>query len=80
MGKSLDFILQADPFQHGQRPLPGLFLTALLQVHRGQHQVAQDIHVVEQVKMLENHAHPFTEFVDIRTGIRQVFPVDEYFA
>ena len=77
MGKGRRLVLQSHPLQHAQRLGLRLLFAHLFQIHRGQHQVLQHVHVVEQVEMLKHHADPLPELIDVQLRILQVAAVHD---
>ena len=72
---SLGLLGEIHALKHLHRALPGLCLTALLQFHRRQHQIMQDIHIIEEIEMLEHHTDVFADLIHIHLFIGDVDPI-----
>lgn len=57
----------------------GLSLASLENLHLGIHAVLEDIHVVEQVELLEDHSHVGANLVDVDLPVEKVSSLEEDF-
>ena len=65
VGEAGSFVFQADAPQERHASLFGFLRCHLFQLHWGGSQVFDDVHVVEEIELLENHAHLFPVTVDV---------------
>ena len=68
---------QPHAIQQVQRTLLGLGFRCLFQFHRGQHHIAHDVQVVEQVEVLEHHTDVLTHFIQVSLFVGQVVAVHD---
>ena len=71
----LRLLRQIDTLKHLHRALLRLRLTALPELHRCQHQIMQDIHIIEEIEMLEHHADVLADLIHIHLFIGDVDPI-----
>ena len=74
-GIGVRFILQPYTAQQRQRLCFGVLLTLFQQSHGGQRHIAQDGHIVKQIKVLEHHAHLLPVQVNIALGVGNFYPI-----
>ena len=63
---------EVDTSKHLHRALLRLRLTALLQLHRRQHKIMQDIHIIEEIEMLEHHTDVLADLIHIHLFVGDV--------
>ena len=70
-------LVHPDLFQGGNGPFLCLLTASPEDLHLGIHAVLEDVHVVEEVELLEDHSHMGTDLVDVRLPIQQILPLEK---